>query len=140
MNTGLPCTRSSTMPRYSSRSMGSVSSISSRCTTRPSGPVWCVTSVMPRILLGELGGFRGVLRDLDAAALAAAAGVDLRLHHHAAADLLRRRLRFFDRERHLAARHRNVVLGQDGLGLILVNFHGDLLVLVWRESQTNSSL
>src|ERR1035441_10563746 len=50
MNTGLPCTRSSTMPRYSSRSMGRVSSISRRCTTRPSGPVWCVISVIPMIL------------------------------------------------------------------------------------------
>ena len=49
MNTGLPCTRSSTIPRYSSRSMGSVSSISSRLTIRPAGPVWCVTSRMPTI-------------------------------------------------------------------------------------------
>ena len=56
-------------------------SISRRCTTRPSGPVWCVTSVMPRILSASARGFVGVLRDLDAAALAAAAGVDLRLHH-----------------------------------------------------------
>ena len=45
----------------------------------PSGPVWCVTRFMPKI------GARLVLRvgealgDLDAAALAAAAGVDLRL-------------------------------------------------------------
>ena len=45
-------------------------------------------------------------------------------------------LRFGDGERHLAARHRDVVFGQNGLGLILVNFHGYLLVLVWRNSQT----
>ena len=38
----------------------------------------------------DLGGLRGILGDLHAAALAAAAGVDLRLHHHAAADPLGR--------------------------------------------------
>jgi hypothetical protein len=43
---------------------------------------------------------------------------------------------FFGGECHLAARHRDVVLGQDGLGLILVNFHGSPLVLVWRKSRT----
>ena len=79
---------------------------------------------MPRILSAISRGFVGVLGDLDAAAFAAAAGVDLRLDHHAAAERFGRRFRFFRRERHLAARHRDVVLGQDGLGLILVNFHG----------------
>ena len=39
--------RSITMPRYSSRAMGSPCSMSRRDTLRPSGPVWCVTSVMP---------------------------------------------------------------------------------------------
>ena len=47
---------------------------------------------------------------------------------------LRGRLGFFHRERHLAARHRDIVFGQDGLGLILVNFHGDArAVLVWPD-------
>ena len=55
----LSLARSSTMPRYNSRSIGSVSSISTRCTMRPSGPVWCVTSVMPRILCGDLARLRG---------------------------------------------------------------------------------
>ncbi len=44
-------------------------------------------------LARDLGGLaRQSLRDFDAAALAAAAGVDLRFHHHAAADALARRL------------------------------------------------
>ena len=37
-------------------------------------------------LLRDLGGFLGILGDFDAAALAASAGVNLRLDHHAAAD------------------------------------------------------
>src|SRR5207237_3048302 len=74
--------------------------------------------------------------NLHAAAFAAAARMDLGLHHHAAADFFRRRFRLGDIESHLAARHGNVVFGQDSLGLILVNFHGYLLVLVWRKSQT----
>ena len=90
-------------------------------------------------LFGDARGILGVLRHLDAAAFAASAGVNLRLHDYAPADLLRRSRSFFHRERDLSARNRDVVLGQDRLGLILMNFHG-LLVLVWRESQTNSSL
>ena len=40
ISTGLPCARSSTMPRYSSRSIGSVCfNEHAACTTRPSGPV-----------------------------------------------------------------------------------------------------
>ena len=35
---------------------------------------------------GDFGGFGGVLGDFDASAFAAAAGVNLRLHDHAAAD------------------------------------------------------
>ncbi len=53
MKTVFPSARSSTIPKYSSRSIGSVSSISSRCTSLPSGPVWCVTSVMPKICLAS---------------------------------------------------------------------------------------
>ena len=45
----------------------------------PSGPVWWVTSCMPRICAATFCGLVGALDDLDAAALAAAAGVDLRL-------------------------------------------------------------
>ena len=63
-------------------------SISSRRTTRPSGPVWWVFRVMPEHgLARSLALVRG-LRQLDPAALAAAAGVDLGLHHHREAQLL----------------------------------------------------
>ena len=79
-------------------------------------------------LTGDPGRLRCVARNLHAAALAASAGVDLRFHHHAAADIFGRRLGLVRRKRHLATRHRNVVLAQDALGLILVNFHGNLMV------------
>ena len=82
---------------------------------------------------GEFERLGGIFRDLHAAALAAAAGVNLRLHHHAAAERFGGRLRLFHGVRHLAARHRDVVLGQDGLCLILVNFHG-IAVLAYRKS------
>jgi hypothetical protein len=64
------------------------------------------------------------LRHLHAAALAAAAGVDLRLHHpHLAAELLRRIDGFVDAERGEAARGRQAVLAEDFLALVLVDFH-----------------
>ena len=60
-----------------------------RLTCLPAGPVWCVTSVLPSILLGFLGGLLDRLGQAHAAllagvgllerALAAAACVDLRL-------------------------------------------------------------
>ncbi len=75
-------------------------------------------------LLGNLDGLVKILRYLDPAPFAASAGVDLRFDYYAAAQFLRHIFRFGDRERNLPARHRDVVLGQEGLGLILVNFHG----------------
>src|SRR5947207_9145 len=71
-------------------------------------------------LARDFGGLRRVLRDFNAAALTAPAGVNLRLHHYAAADVFRRGLRFFRGERHFPARHRDAVLAKDGLCLILV--------------------
>ncbi len=79
---------------------------------------------MPRISPGELRdlGFRA--RQLDAAALAAAAGVDLRLDDpDRTAELLRRLGRFADAERGIAARHGDAEAGQDFLALIFVNLH-----------------
>ena len=51
----------------------------------PAGPVWWVTSCMPRIFSAAACASSGALDDLDAAALAAAAGVDLRLDDDGAA-------------------------------------------------------
>src|SRR5436190_1435653 len=42
-------TRSTRADRYSSRSMAEPSSTKTRLTTRPAGPVWMVTSVLPSI-------------------------------------------------------------------------------------------
>ncbi len=103
--------------------MGSVSSTSTRCTTRPFGPGLVRDERHAEDLLGDDGGLGGILRDFDAATLAASAGVNLRFDDHAAADVLRGRLGFGDGERHLPARHGDIVFGQDGLGLILVDFH-----------------
>ncbi len=78
-------------------------------------------------LVGPHPGFVQVLRDLNAAALAASAGVDLRLDHHALCafreQLVRRFFSLFARKRHLAARHSHAILRQDCFCLVLVNFH-----------------
>ena len=65
------------------------------------------------------------LDHLDAAGLAAAAGVDLRLHHpDRAAELLRGLHRLVDAERRDAPRHRHAETSQHRLGLVLVDVHG----------------
>jgi len=72
--------------------------------------------------LRDLGGFVGGFRQFDAAALAATARVDLRLHDHASAELLGGDARFVRGLDDLAARRRHSVAAQDFLRLILVNF------------------
>ena len=80
-------------------------------------------------LRGELVDLLERLRHLDAAALAAAAGVNLRLDDpDLAAELARRRIRLGDRKAGHAARRRHAVLAQDLLALILVNVHVSVLV------------
>ena len=112
------------MLRYSSRAICRPSSTSTRPTTRPSGPVWWVTSVMPIMSRGELLGFVGRLGELDAAALAAAAGVNLRLDDDdGAAEAPGDLAGFGGVEGDFAARHGHAVPREDGFGLILVNFH-----------------
>jgi hypothetical protein len=65
------------------------------------------------------------LGDLDAAALAPAAGVDLCLHHpDRAAEFLRGFHRLLHGERRDAARHGHAEAAQDLLALVLVNLHG----------------
>ncbi len=63
-------------------------------------------------------------RELDAAALAAPTGVDLRLHHpHGAAECLRCLHRVFDAEGRQAARHRHAEAAQHFLALVFVDLH-----------------
>src|SRR6185295_4123694 len=63
--------------------------------------------------------------ELDAAALAAAAGVDLGLDHpDLAAQFISRLDGFLDGKTRHAARRGDAVLAQHFLGLILVNLHG----------------
>ena len=79
---------------------------------------------MPSISRGELLGLVGRLGELDAAALAAAAGVDLRLDDDDAAAEPRGDLAGLGGvERDLAARHGHAVAREDRFGLILVDFH-----------------
>ena len=59
--------------------MSAPSSTRRRRTFCAAGPVWCVTSCMPRIFPAEITDLVDRFGDLDPAALAAAAGVDLRL-------------------------------------------------------------
>ncbi len=64
------------------------------------------------------------LHDLDAARLAAAAGVDLRLDDpDRTAELVRGLLRLLDRECRDAVRHRHAEFPQNGFRLVLVNIH-----------------
>ena len=68
----------------------------------------------------------------DAAALAAAAGMDLRLHHPDRAGQAFRRLdRFFDREGGLAVGHGRAKAAQDFLGLIFMDVHGSFRKGAW---------
>ena len=62
--------------------------------------------------------------DFDAAALAAAAGMDLGFHHpYLAAEFVRRGHRFVDIEASHAARRGDAVVPEDFLRLVFVNFH-----------------
>src|SRR6266705_1342033 len=72
---------------------------------------------------GALGALR-VVRHLDAAGLAAAAGVHLGLHDDPAAQARGGRLRVGGRRGDLAARNGHAELAQEGFGLVFVDFHG----------------
>ena len=78
--------------------------------------------------------------DLDAAGLAASAGVNLRLHHpHRPAKLLRAADRLVDRECRKAARHRHAEFSQNRLGLIFVDIHDDVPRAFRRRSAVRAS-
>ncbi len=79
----------------------------------------------PEDLAGE--GFRllGALRELDAAALAAAPRVDLRLDDGAPAELLRDPTRLFRRVRHAPAGGGDAEPAENFFRLVFVDFHGD---------------
>ena len=75
-------------------------------------------------LIRQLVGLGGIRGELDAAALASAAGMNLRFHDDgAAAEPLGHALRLGRVHHRLARRHRHTVLRKNLFGLILVNFH-----------------
>ncbi len=127
MNTLRPLVRSSTMPRYSSRAMGSVSSIEQALDLLALGTGLMRDQLHAQHLVGEIGSFFRRLGDLHAAAFAAASGMNLRFHDDAggaiAEQSARRVMRLFAALHHLSSRHGNAVLRQDGLSLVLMYFH-----------------
>ena len=84
--------------------------------------VWPLMS-MPRMALGVLLGLVGGLRDLDAAGLAAAADLDLRLDDDDPADALGRGPRLLRRRGDLAGEHGHAVLLEHVSRLVLVQIH-----------------
>src|SRR5829696_2808809 len=94
---------------------------------------------------GDALGLVGGSRQLDAAALAAAASVDLRLDDDdLAAETTRNLTGLRGAEGHFTARHRDAVTREDGFALVLVDFHlgrpNKLLMLTCAFSRRNSKL
>ena len=77
-------------------------------------------------LAGEFLRGAGILGELDAAALAAPAGVDLGLNHDPAAEFLGHLARFPGAKDDLTTGNRDTILPENLLGLVLVNFHDTL--------------
>ena len=73
---------------------------------------------------GQLFNLFDAAGEFDAAALAATAGMNLRLDHpHRAAEFLGGFNRLLNGEGRNAARHRHAKIAQDFLALVFVNFH-----------------
>ncbi len=91
------------------------------------GPGLVRDQLHPEDFARQLAGFFSRLGQLDAAALAAASGVNLRLDDNAGCALVQqglgRSFGFLAAFDHVPARHRHSVLREDGFRLILVNFH-----------------
>ena len=77
----------------------------------------------PEDLVRQRGRFFRVFGEFDATTLAAPSGVNLSLDDDTATQFFRASSGFIGGEANLSARNRNVVLAQDLLRLILVNFH-----------------
>jgi hypothetical protein len=89
--------------------------------------------------LGETDAALGIGGQLPELALAAPAGVDLRLHDiKRPRQLLGGRDRFLDRHRGNARGNRDTELPQKLLGLIFVDVHPTVLVVVWAPSAPRS--
>ena len=78
---------------------------------------------MPRIAFGVGLGLVGVVRELDAAGLAAAADLDLGLDHDGEAELLGSLARLLRRGRMATLRHGHAVLGEELLALVFEQVH-----------------
>src|SRR5260370_2608106 len=82
--------------------------------------------------------------DLYSAALSTSTGVDLRLHHNSRPagthNVHRRRLSFFARRRHPAARHGDAILLKNSFSPILMNFHNHFTALHWLGPKREATL
>jgi signal transduction histidine kinase len=127
ITTGLALARSITMLRYSSRSICSPSFDEHRPHLLPFGAGLVGDQRHAEHVLGELLDLADGSRQLHAAALAAATGVNLRLDDaHLAAEPAGNIGRFGGCKGHFAARHGHSVAREHGFGLIFVDFHRGL--------------
>ena len=127
ISTGFSVARSRTMPRYSSRLIGKPLLDEHALDDLALGTGLIGHQAHADDCLGRRFRRVGALDDLDAAALAAAAGVNLRLDDdRSAAEALGGCPRLGGVEHDFALRHRYAVRREDCLGLILVNFHDAL--------------
>ncbi len=86
--------------------------------------------------LGEVVRLLRILRELHAAALAAAPGVDLRLDDRAPAEPARDLPGLGGAVGDLTARHGDAEVREDRLGLVLVDFHGERARIIWESGPT----
>ena len=80
----------------------------------------------PEHVAGKIGGFVGRARQLDAAAFAAATGMDLRFDDYDRGmrpKAVGRLARFILGEDNFAAGSSNAIAGEDRFGLVFVNLH-----------------
>jgi hypothetical protein len=123
-NDGRAIERSIKTLRYNSRLGTLPASINTLRTCLPCGPVWWVTSTLPISSRAAFAASSGVLTILDAARLAASAGVNLRLDGDGVGfQRARNCFRFFGRGRDPAVGDGHAEAAKDFLGLVFVDIH-----------------
>ena len=92
--------------------------------TKKYGDMFAIRSIDLQLDEGDLFGFIGIFRQLNATTFTATAGVDLRFYHYrSAAQLFGDFSGFLRGKSNLSVRHWYIKFSQDFLCLILVYFH-----------------